>query len=311
MPDYRFGLDNYIAARVWDERLNDKPPSNWYQVSSKMFNYSVEKRDYSINSGVHALDSFADEAAIKNGWAVYCHQGIGDYADDWAYIAIDTLEKHLDYLYNNKDKFWVENFGNVVRYIKERDAVSIKQTDSTNYGFTIFVNDTLDNEIYNYPLTIRMLILGTNWAGTFDIPTPIADGKEYVYVRQNRVISNCSIVTEGEKQYVVFNVIPDGGEIKIMNLKTHENTKHAFLDKTAAPFCTVKNRMLQVNRGHFGNTSLSVGIFDINGRMLAKHNLESKESSVTLDAGKISRSAFIVKISDGVTSHTQRLLPQF
>ena len=77
-------------------------------------------------------------------------------------IAASAIEGNLNYLSQNKGKFWVSTFSNVVRYIKERNAVQIRSVPSETNRFILRVTDNLLDSIYNYPITIRRPI-PANW----------------------------------------------------------------------------------------------------------------------------------------------------
>ena len=110
------------------------------------------------------------------------------------------MQASIDYLSTNTDKFWVETFGNVVRYIKERDAASVRETASGDNSITLQVTDHLDRSIYNYPITLRRP-LPANW------PDAV--------VSQNHQPVGAQLVTVNSTQYVRFDVVPGGGDVII------------------------------------------------------------------------------------------------
>ena len=98
----------------------------------------------------------------------------------------------------NQDKFWVETFGNVVRYIKERNASAVTETANTGNQITLQVTNALDRSIFNYPITLRRL-LPAGW--------PAAT------VSQNGRPVTAKLVTLNSTKYVMFDVVPNGGDI--------------------------------------------------------------------------------------------------
>ena len=96
---------------------------------------------------VNGLNSFADEAANKNGWGVYCHHGIGSDGHSWAVTNLNAMKEHLNYLDRNRDKIWCETFGNVARYIKERDAASLTVESSEPNQIKVKLTDNLPDNL--------------------------------------------------------------------------------------------------------------------------------------------------------------------
>jgi hypothetical protein len=90
-----------------------------------------------------------------------------------------------------------------VRYIQERDAVSVSVTTNSPDSFTLQVTDGLDDSIYNYPITLRRP-MPTNWPGAV--------------VLQNNQPVNTQLVTVGSTNYVMFDVVPDAGNVVLSKL---------------------------------------------------------------------------------------------
>lgn len=77
--------------------------------------------------------------AITDGYAAFPNAGI--------------LEEHLKYVQPLQDRLWVDTFGNVGRYVKERDAAKLDvQRDATSA--TITLTTGLDTNLFNFPLTV-------------------------------------------------------------------------------------------------------------------------------------------------------------
>ncbi len=77
--------------------------------------------------------------AITNGYAAFPNAGM--------------LEEHLKYVQPLQARLWVDTFGNVGRYVKERDAAKLDvQRDATSA--TITLTTGLDANLFNVPLTV-------------------------------------------------------------------------------------------------------------------------------------------------------------
>jgi oligosaccharide reducing-end xylanase len=143
------------------------------------------------------FNAMAESAAAKNGWCVYLIHGI-DNDGGYSPIPAATLRGSLDYLSANKDKFWVETFGNVVRYIRERDAASVAEISSAADRITLRVTGGLDHSVFDYPITVRR---------------PLPAGWAAATVDQSSRPVEAQIVEVGSGRFIVFDVVPDGGDI--------------------------------------------------------------------------------------------------
>ena len=183
----------YIAARTCSGQLAPATPANFMSISS--FGCGSQ-------GAVRTTQDFndkANEAAAAKSWCVFLIHGI-DNDGGYSPVSTATLQGSVDYMSANGDKFWVETFGNVARYILERNAASVKETATGDDSITLQVTDNLDDAIFNYPITLRRP-LPANW--------PAAD------VSQNNKPVNVQIVDVASKKYVMFDVVPDGGNVII------------------------------------------------------------------------------------------------
>jgi hypothetical protein len=180
----------YIAGRTCSGQIIPSSPSNFYQLSSHVLGSS----GINTTAGINAR---ADAAASSGGWCVYLIHGI-DTDGGYSPLSSTILRATLDYLYANKSKFWVSSFSNVVRYIKERNDVNVIEVSNTGDTITVQVTDSLSNTIYNYPVTIRRVL---------------PDGWLNAKVSQNGSPVPYSITKVGSVKYLMFDVVPDGGDV--------------------------------------------------------------------------------------------------
>jgi len=181
----------YIAARHCQGYIESSTPANFYQISSLICGNLG-----SVKTAADFNQKFENTAASK-GWCVLLIHGI-DNDGGYSPLPSTTLRASLEYLDAHRDKFWVSTFGNVVRYVRERNAVSVAESSNQDTSITLQVTDTLDNAIYNYPITIRRP-LPQNWTS--------------IYVLQNGRLVDTRIMEIDSKKYAMFDVVPDGGDI--------------------------------------------------------------------------------------------------
>jgi oligosaccharide reducing-end xylanase len=165
-------------------------PSNFYQISS------IALGSAGINTAAGIITKH-DAAAASGGWCVFLIHGI-DSDGGYSPLSSTILRESLQYLDANRDTFWVSTFSNVVRYIKERNDVSVTETSSEPNSITLQVTDTLNDTIYNYPVTIRR---------------PLPAGWSSATVSQNGQAVNARVVVADSTISVMFDAVPDGGDI--------------------------------------------------------------------------------------------------
>lgn len=174
-----------IAARQWEpEEVEDRTPSNAFLI--KTIGHIAEVTDY-------------QRAINKNGWLVetfHCISNTPDECTLGSTVELADFMRHLDTLNSLKGKFFIAPFGDVFRYAKERDNATIKQIANDSASFSFSYTDTLNNAVYNLPVTFTWT-LPQGWSGCT--------------VTQN----NVKINTVFKGQSVLFSVIPDNGTITI------------------------------------------------------------------------------------------------
>ena len=184
----------YVAARTCSGQLVPSSPANLMNISS-----FVCGPQGSVQT-TPDFNSRANGAAAARAWCVYLIHGI-DNDGGYSPLSTATLQGSLNYLSANPEKFWVETFGNVIRYILERNAASVSETSNQDDEIRLQVSDNLDDKIFNYPITLRRL-LPTNWPGAA--------------VSQNQQRREARVVEVNSTRYIMFDVVPDGGEVVLV-----------------------------------------------------------------------------------------------
>jgi peptidoglycan-N-acetylglucosamine deacetylase len=188
---------HFLAARHCQGRIELPTPPDMMNISS-----IICGDQGSVNSMEHFAQTF-EQAETSNGWCVFLLHGI-DNDGGYSSLASDVFRQSLTFLDQNRENYWVGTFIDVVRYIKQRDAVTLFQTDSTDNRFVVKLTDGLDNEIYQQPLTIRR-ILPESWSGE-------------VKVQQQGKLLECRKLDIDGKTYLEFSAVPDTGDIEIVHL---------------------------------------------------------------------------------------------
>ncbi|MGA2069846.1 MAG: polysaccharide deacetylase family protein [Sedimentisphaerales bacterium] len=205
----------YIAGRVCSSSTpNPATPSNFYQIQCTILGSS----GVNTTAGITGID---DAAAASGGWAVFLIHAI-DGDSGYSPFSSAVLRQSLQYLDARRDTFWVATFANVVRYIRERNDVSIAELSGSDNIITLGVTDTLNDMTYNYPVTIRR---------------PLPAGWPAANAAQNGQAVETSIVEVNFIRYVMFDVVPDDGNVVLIkaprapaNLTAHAGHEKISLD---------------------------------------------------------------------------------
>ena len=183
----------YIAARHCQGYIELKTPADFMKISS------VPTGTMSSIQTVQNFNGKVEQADSLKGWCVFLIHSI-DNDGGYSPTQSTVLRSHLGYMKLHSDRFWVAPFGDVVRYIRERNAVTITEVANKKTSITIQVSDKLDNSVYNYPVTIRRP-LPKNWKS--------------VTITQNGQKIKTEISRKGALRYILFDIVPDNGEIII------------------------------------------------------------------------------------------------
>jgi peptidoglycan/xylan/chitin deacetylase (PgdA/CDA1 family) len=189
----------YLAARACQGNIESNSPDNFYKLSS------IVCGDMGPINSIDSFNKYADRAASIRGWCVYLIHAI-DGESGYSPLTSEVLKGSLDYLSVNTDKFWVATFGDVVRYIRERNCLTIDEHAAGDSAIYLDLRDTLPDNIYNCPVTLRR-ILPLNWQSATGI--------------QNGKIIPVAIFEKEHRNYIQFDALPDGGEVLL--LKNYSN----------------------------------------------------------------------------------------
>ncbi|MGD0251226.1 MAG: polysaccharide deacetylase family protein [Verrucomicrobiota bacterium] len=256
VPNEAVTAQYYFAARVCSGSLVPKTPSDFLQISSFILGNTGP---YTTGASINSL---ADNAVAANAWCVYLTHAI-DGDSGYSPLSSTALQASVNYTSTNQDKFWVETFGNVVRYIQERNASSVAETTNSENSITVQVTNNLNNSIYNYPITLRRPV-PANWPA--------------VAVSQNNQPITAKLVTVNSTNYVMFDVVPNGGNI--------------VLSKTVLPF-TLSNPVLTPGSLSFrlnGQTGVTYTVCSsadlVSWLPIQSNTLVDTYTSVMVDASK-------------------------
>ena len=179
------------------------------------YNFKIPGFLFSSGTKLITANKWVNNAIHNNKWIVEIFHGFEN--DGWSPISSSLYLSHLQYIKSKEDYLWVTTFGNAIKYFKEHQSAKIELTDSSFNYYKLNVTDNLPDSIYDFPLTMRV---------------KIPDRWTQIKVLQNNITVNFQLQSDVCKnQYVVFDVIPDHGEMTITSEKV------ATLDSANCNYC--------------------------------------------------------------------------
>ncbi len=193
--------DHYIGAR-YDSTLTGNEARvdgvrDYYYMNGGFINNS------SFNNGT--LSARLD-AAANGGLEIFSlHYCSGDSSDEISPASMDAFCALLSE-YVNQGKIWNTFYEDALLYTKEaqNSTVTISGNDSE---LRVTLTDTLDDEIYNYPLTVR---------------ASVPAGWEAARILQDGKTSYAAVKLLNGVTVIDADIIPDGGEAVITPISLSE-----------------------------------------------------------------------------------------
>ncbi|MBL4678498.1 MAG: polysaccharide deacetylase family protein [Mucilaginibacter sp.] len=132
-----YPFNRYVFAKTDDD---------YYNVNSAMIADSASMADF----GKHI-----DQTLAAGGWFCPTYHGI---ADGWIITPEAVFKRHLEDIENRRPQLWIATFKDVVKYHRERNSASLKLISQNALGWNLVLNDTLNNKVYDHPLTVNLRI---------------------------------------------------------------------------------------------------------------------------------------------------------
>ncbi len=196
---------SYIGARGVREALNDASTDSFNALAYDVVNYDVLQ-----------MKALTEQAVSQRKWLIPIFHGFSP--DEYGGWSSEQLVSYLDYLKGRTD-VWIAPFGTVIKYLRERAAATVSVTTQSVDLITLTLTDTLDNAVFDCPLTVRSEVPWTS-----------------VRVQQGSgVINTISSVTEDGIQVVYYDAVPDGGVITLTSGDVNQPPPLFFDDFTRVP----------------------------------------------------------------------------
>lgn len=142
------------------------------------------------------MKSWVDQSLEEdNIWLVNVFHGVEGIG--WEPLTRDELEEYFTYIKDREDQLWVATFKDVTKYMRERMNADV-QTSTTSDEITVELTHSLDQDLYDFPLTLKTY-LPSNW--------------ETIRIKQGNNIQNLTPKEDEGGTYVRYRAQPNGGSI--------------------------------------------------------------------------------------------------
>ena len=181
--------ENYISARSSGQGINVAGQISDYHTLKEMAIY-----DYTT---VKDMTDYVDSVMAAEAWGIYCFHGIkAGSAESGPYQG--NVDQLLKYMYDNN--IWGASLEQATMYVKEYENSNLDIT-VTGDAINVTLTDTLDNEIYDMGLTVKVTV-PAKW--------------EKVAINGTNTVLDVSIDENGAR-YVMLDIVPDSGTVTLRN----------------------------------------------------------------------------------------------
>src|SRR6185437_4827443 len=138
----------YIAGRTCNNQVEKQTPNDFYDIGS-----IITGTTGSVQTAAN-LNTQVQNAKTSGGWCVFLTHGI-DNDGGYSPTQSSEIQSHLTYMNSNIQYYWIATFGNVVKYIKERNGANLTETAITSDSLhMVLTTSGLDTSIYDVPITV-------------------------------------------------------------------------------------------------------------------------------------------------------------
>lgn len=136
----------------------DRPSKKTPAVNDK--DYVQWQREVNTRAPLPLMKSWVDTAvARKDTWLVLVIHGV----EGLGYEArpVSLLDAYFQYIKSFNDKLWVATFGDVAKYMREREAATVT-AKMVKGKIKVTLTHSLDKKMYNLPLTLKTYV-SSDW----------------------------------------------------------------------------------------------------------------------------------------------------
>ncbi len=183
-----------LSGRTGGTGLASLSPSEteWYQLPS----YVVES-----DTTAETLNGLIDQGINQKKWILETWHGILGEGSSYSPPPKEIALNHFAYINTKRDSLWIASLNEATQYLREKQSATLKVLSSKEGVVKLTLTDSLDNVLYDHPLTLKMEVEPHVKAGT----VTYEGGSGNLTVKDG---------------YAYFDVIPDRGTITVTLLDT-------------------------------------------------------------------------------------------
>ncbi|MDP9048867.1 MAG: polysaccharide deacetylase family protein [Bacteroidota bacterium] len=170
----------------------DRPSKKTPGVTNK--DYVQWQRECNTHASLPLMKSWVDTTVTrKDTWLVLVIHGV----DGLGYEALPhtLLDEYFQYIKNLSDKLWVATFGDVTKYMREREHVKVAgHYNPENGKIAVAVDNPLDETVYSIPLTFK---------------TYVKPGLKKVKIQQGKSSQKLDTHEDNNGTYILYQAQPN------------------------------------------------------------------------------------------------------
>lgn len=160
--------------------------------------YVQWQRGATTKTPLPLMKTWIDTVATNdNNWLVLVFHGVDGIG--WESLTSDDLKEYFGYIKAKDDNLWVATFGDVTKYMRQRMSANV-QTSKKKDDIFVELTHSLDNSIYNIPLTLKSYV-----APDWEQVSVTQDGEEKLLTPQR----------DGKGSYILYQANPNSTPIKL------------------------------------------------------------------------------------------------
>ena len=172
----------------------DRPSKKTPAVNNR--DYVQWQREANTHAPLPLMKSWVDTAVTRHDtWLVLVIHGV----DSLGYEALHStlLAEYFQYIKNKDDKVWIATFGDVTKYMRERESAVLKSNEEKG-KIVVNLTHSLDETMYNIPLTLKTYV-SPDW--------------KKVRIRQGKNTQEVEALKDEKGIYVLYQARPNGAPI--------------------------------------------------------------------------------------------------
>lgn len=205
MGTYNQGIIDTLKALGYVGARGVEPSSQNYT-----YNFATSEDDYYNILTYPISNSVQDKSFTKQidntikggGLLTYLYHSVNSPSvtdNNYSAVSESNFERQFDILLDYNDEVWIATMADALKYHRQKNcATLIELSEPTDLTWELELKDTLDDAIYNYPLTIVLPLYG----------------KQFDMIQQN---GKNIIIDTVYNDAIQFKAIPDFGTIKLIN----------------------------------------------------------------------------------------------